>query len=312
MLIDNDRIDIGILEACCYLCKTADEARITMNNKIIYLYAAALLSGTPALAQSLVYKPFVGTPNELAEYARMENYTGVIQLTDLIKWHHKPNDREAYERLRALLRTDEHSTDYMVNQFLEKYPTTLHRQTLMLMLGNLYLERNDFDRAEYVFRNIDSNGLSADEQIQWYVQWAYALMKHYKVIPGKTRAQAEPLRHARNLLQLATAGSGIWGAYGLLYLSALDLYEGNPNRALSILKSTVWPETLLPEAGLYEVLATNAMGRYHEGVRLAEQLNNCYPELAQRKALRCSVGQAYFQLHEYKKAHDSLMSLVLR
>lgn len=282
-----------------------------MNNKIIFLYAVALLSGTPALAQSLVYKPFVGTPNELSEYAYMENYAGVIQLADLMQYRYRPNDREAYERLRALLRTDENSSDYIVNRFLEKYPTTLHRQSLMLMLGNLYLERNDFDRAEYVFRDINPNGLNADEKTQWYVQWAYALMKHYKVVPGKTPVQSEPLRQVRNLLQLATAGSGIWGAYSLLYLSALDLYEGNPNRALSILKNTTWPDALLPEAGLYEVLATNGMGQYRKGVRLAEQLKTRYPELARHKAFHSSVGQAYFQLHEYKKAHDSLMPLFL-
>lgn len=282
-----------------------------MKRKLFAIILSGMFSASGLLAQSIVHNPTELIKQDITSFFNQQNYNATSIFGNLPFFDAPQKDDEQIEYLKTLatLRTDEEAPAELIQAYLERYPVSAQRQSAMLTLGNIYLSRGDYDRAEFVFRDIDPNGLDANERTQWGVQWAYALMKHYKVIPGRTNKNNEYLKQARNLLQLATEGQDPWAARALIYLVAIDMTEKNLERAEKVLLQTRWPEELVAESELYKVLIVLQKGNYQQGVEKAERLKNRSPELRNRAALLSGAGQAYFNLKDYKNTIANLSAL---
>lgn len=284
-----------------------------MKRKLYTLCLTGILSVGAVSGQSIFFtSPRQQIIEDIYQFSKQKNYIGVMQYNNLLPNVIEPleqNEKIAYLNTLSKLHTQQEAPLEIVNEFLERYPTTYNRQNALLLLGHLYLDKGDYDRAEYIFKQIKPEGLSQLEKTQWQVQWAYSIIKHFKVAPGKTSPSNENLKQARNLLLSATTGVGPWDVRALLYLVALDIAEGDIGRASNVLSNTSWPEDLKPEAELYQVLILMANGKYREGVNKGEQLKQRYPEMRDRTALLSALGQAYFQLNDNRNTISNLSAL---
>lgn len=258
-----------------------------MTKKILCLCLSSMLS-LPIAAQQIVNNTDTETISNITQYIGQTNYLGAAQLVRWAQIDQFNKEELAYAKLLNDLHNSSQDPSIVINTFLERYPSSISKQKVNLILANIYLQEKDYNRALYVIENLDERGLSLTEKTQYQVQWAYALMKKY---PNRVAdVNSKESRHAKALLQSATRGAEPWAETAYLYLGALEFVQGNSNTARNIFNNTSWSKNIEPEAGFYKVILAYTDKQYQQAISTAQTLLAQYPEMKSRPELISIVG----------------------
>ncbi len=199
-----------------------------------------------------------------------------------------------FYRLASLMKVGRGDADISLLRYLELYPESSHRSEAYALLGNIYLDRKEYERASYYFGKIDLEALPIEMQLQAQVRHAYALMQ----MPNKEGRHSE----IRHLLSFASKGKGDWQKKARFYLAVLDFKEGNYAEARRALSGVEWPNELADEAEGYLGQIDFAEGKWAAAVETIEHLWHSRADLRTRRELQRAAGLSYFRLEDYESA----------
>lgn len=237
-------------------------------------------------------------------YIQGANFVGYQQqLAHLLHAPHITSNAPYWEMISALMSQGFETAEELYSTFVDKYPASVDRARVTLLMGSVYLSRGAYAQAKDILGQIDEHGLSDAERAEYTVYLVYIALHDPKLDPSE-------LSHLRASLERAMTSDSIWGEQALLLLATLEWYEGRPHAADKILTETSWSSEIAPEAAYQRALLGYERLSPSEAIRQTEVLWRQYPELARRARLVGSVGIAHYGLGDESMTIATLSPLL--
>ncbi len=194
----------------------------------------------------------------------------------------------AYYIANAAIRLNQPGADKLMEDFVERYPTSTKTNAAFLDVADYYFETGKYSLARKWYDTVDQSNLSRSEKERFYFNNGYAFFKGNDFEEAK-----EYLEKVKN--------SKKYGSQAKYYLGFMA-YEGDDYRQAQELFEDVGEEEKYREDLSYFQADMNfKQGDFEKAIELAlEQLPR-----ANRKdlsELNKIIGESYFNLGEYEKA----------
>lgn len=235
--------------------------------------------------------------NELVDYNRaLELYNGRQYLAAQTLFDEVQDEVEderikancAYYIANAAIRLNQPGADQLMEDFVERYPTSTKTNAAFLDVADYYFETGKYSLARKWYDTVDQRNLSRSEKERFYFNNGYAFFKGNKFDEAK-----EYLNKVKN--------SKKYGSQAKYYLGFMA-YEGDDYQQANELFEDVKQEERYQEDLSYFQSDMNfKQGNFEKAIELGlEQLPKA--DRKDSSELNKIIGESYFNLGEYEKA----------
>ncbi len=194
----------------------------------------------------------------------------------------------AYYEANAAVRLNQLGADRLMEDFVEKYPTSTKRNSAFADVAEYYFETGKYPYALKWYNKVDQNALSRKEMDKFNFNYGYSLFSS-----GKQKDAERYLETVSN--------SPVYGSQAKYYLGYIayqqDDYEGANQRFDQITD----PELLEEKLSYYQADMNFKLGKFEEAIALAKQ-QIPKSDRTEKSELNKIIGESYFNLQQYANA----------
>lgn len=194
----------------------------------------------------------------------------------------------AYYIAGSAIRLGQPGADRMMENFVNKYPTSTKRNTAYIDAGDYYFQHGKYPQALKWYNKAEGEGMSAKERDAFNFKKGYVLFTVKRYNDSKTYFNR-------------VANSDEYGARAKYYLGYMA-YEGDDyNEATQYFDQVAGESELNENLSYYQADMNFKAGKFEEAIRLAkQQLPRSGPD--EVSELNKIIGESYFNLKEYEAA----------
>ncbi len=194
----------------------------------------------------------------------------------------------AYYEANAAVRLNQLGADRLMEDFVEKYPTSTKRNSAFTDVAEYYFNTGKYPYALKWYNKVDQKALSRKEMDKFNFNYGYSLFSSGK----KSKAES--------YLEKVTS-SEVYGSQAKYYLGYIayqqDDYEGANQRFDEITD----PELLEEKLSYYQADMNFKLGKFDEAIALAKkQLPKS--DRKEKSELNKIIGESYFNMDQYDNA----------
>lgn len=194
----------------------------------------------------------------------------------------------AYYIANAAIRMNQTGADKLMEDFVERYPTSTKRNSAFLDVADYYFESGKYSLARKWYDMVDQDNLVRSELQRFYFSNGYSYFKTNKYDEAR-----EYLTRVQN--------SDQYGSQAKYYLGFMA-YEGDDfTQARELFESVEQDERYKEDLSYFQSEMNFRQGDFRKAIKLGlEQLpNSNRQELSQLNKI---IGESYFNLEEYEKS----------
>lgn len=241
--------------------------------------------------QTAVYTNDLVEYNQALELYNNKQYLAAQSLFDKIK--NNTNDQTiqsncAYYIANAAVRLNQQNADQLMEEFVEKYPTSLKRNSAYLDVANFYFDSGKYSHAQKWYEKVDIGNLSRSEQERFNFNNGYAYFK------------AKRFDEAKNYFNMVS-NSQQYGSQAKYYLGFIA-YEGDDyEQANELFEEVKGEERYSEDLSYYQADMNFKLGKFDKAIEMGkEQYNKSNSE--EKSQLSKIIGESYFNLGQYAEA----------
>ncbi|MFX0555228.1 tetratricopeptide repeat protein [Maribacter sp. CXY002] len=194
----------------------------------------------------------------------------------------------AYYEANAAVRLNQQGADRLMEDFVEKYPTSTKRNSAFADVAEYYFETGKYPYALKWYNKVDQSALSRGEMDKFNFNYGYSLFSSKKT------------KDAEKYLEKVT-NSPIYGSQAKYYLGYIsyqeDDYEAANERFDQITDQNVLEEKL----SYYQADMNFKLGKFEEAIALAKK-QLAKSDRTEVSELNKIIGESYFNLKQYDNA----------
>ncbi len=194
----------------------------------------------------------------------------------------------AYYIANAAIRLNQPGADKLMEEFVERYPTSTKTNAAFLDVADYYFETGKYSLARKWYDTVDQSNLSRSEKERFYFNNGYAYFKGNQFEEAK-----EYLERVKN--------SEKYGSKAKYYLGFMA-YEGDDYRqAQELFEGVGEDEQYREDLSYFQADMNFKQGNFEKAIELAlEQLPRA--NRRDQSELNKIIGESYFNLGQYEKA----------
>ena len=194
----------------------------------------------------------------------------------------------AYYIANAAVRLNQQNADQLMEEFVEKYPTSLKRNSAYLDVANYYFDSGKYPQSQKWYEEVDTSNLSRSEQERFEFNNGYVYFK------------AKDFDTAKNYFN-SVSTSEEYGSQAKYYLGFIA-YEGDDYVEANELFEEVKDEVRYSEdLSYYQADMNFKLGNFEKAIEMGkEQYNKSNAE--EKSQLSKIIGESYFNLGQYAEA----------
>ncbi len=194
----------------------------------------------------------------------------------------------AYYEATAAVRLNQSGADNLMEDFVEKYPTSTKRNSAFADVAEYYFETGKYPYALKWYNKVDQGALSRKEMDKFNFNYGYSLFSS-----KKTRQAEQYLNKVTN--------SPIYGSQAKYYLGYISYQEDDYEAANERFDEITDPEILEEKMSYYQADMNFKLGNFEEAIALAKK-QMAKGDRKEKSELSKIIGESYFQLKQYANA----------
>ena len=220
-----------------------------------------------------------------------EQYQAAQNIFESVKANTKDGETEAnsaYYAANAAIRLNQRGADKMMEDFVERYPTSTKRNSAFLDVADYYFETGKYPYALKWYKKVDENSMPYSERDRFNFNNGYALY-----------ASKRP-QEAESYLNKVTT-SQKYGSQAKYYLGYIAYEQDDYNSASARFDQIQDPELLDEKLTYYQADLNFKLGKFEEAIALAKKQ---LPKSNRQEVseLNKIIGESYFNLEQYAEA----------
>ncbi len=211
-------------------------------------------------------------------FARVKNNTDNLET--------KANS--AYYEATAAVRLNQAGADNLMEDFVEKYPTSTKRNSAFADVAEYYFDTGKYPYALKWYNKVDQGALSRKEMDKFNFNYGYSLFSSKKTT------------EAEGYLNKVT-NSPVYGSQAKYYLGYISYQEDDYEAANERFDEITDPEILEEKMSYYQADMNFKLGNFEEAIALAKK-QMAKGDRKEKSELNKIIGESYFQLKQYANA----------
>ena len=194
----------------------------------------------------------------------------------------------AYYAANAAVRLNQQGADRLMEDFVEKYPTSTKRNSAFADVAEYYFETGKYPYALKWYNKVDQGALSRNEMEKFNFNYGYSLFSS-----RKTQEAEQYLSKVSN--------SQVYGSQAKYYLGYIS-YQQDDYEAANQRFDQITDQDLLEEKlSYYQADMNFKLGKFEEAIALAKKQ---LPKSDRKEVseLNKIIGESYFNLKQYNNA----------
>ncbi len=194
----------------------------------------------------------------------------------------------AYYEANAAVRLNQLGADRLMEDFVEKYPTSTKRNSAFADVAEYYFETGKYPYALKWYNKVDQSALSRKEMDKFNFNYGYSLFSS-----GKKRQAEQYLGKVSN--------SEVYGSQAKYYLGYIAYQEDDYEAANERFDQINDPELLEEKLSYYQADMNFKLGKFEDAIALAKQ-QLPKSDRTEKSELNKIIGESYFNLKQYDNA----------
>ncbi|WP_053991457.1 tetratricopeptide repeat protein [Mangrovimonas sp. TPBH4] len=261
------------------------------HKKIITLASFAMLNVYIQAQESSIYT------NDLVDYQKAltlynnKQYQASQTLFDQVKDQADNEQVEsdcAYYIANCAVRLNQKNADFLMQQFVDNYPTSTKRNTAFLDVADYYFANGKYSYARKWYERVEENSISRTERDRFYFNYGYSLYS--------TKEEVEAQKYLNRVVNSKTYGSQ--AKYYIGYMA----YEGDDyDTANEYFDQVSDQEGYKEKLSYYQADLNFKLGNFEKAIELAkaQMAKGNRDEVSDLSKI---IGESYFNLGQYDQA----------
>ncbi|MGB5819811.1 MAG: tetratricopeptide repeat protein [Saonia sp.] len=194
----------------------------------------------------------------------------------------------AYYVANAAIRLNQLGADRLMEDFVERYPTSTKRNSAFLDVGDYYFETGKYPYALKWYKKVDEGAMSGNDKDRFFFNKGYALFSSKKP------------KEAERYLNKVTR-SPAYGSQAKYYLGYIAYQQDDYDAANERFDQITDQDLLDEKLSYYQADMNFKLGNFEESIALAKkQLSKS--DRREVSELNKIIGESYFNLNQYAEA----------
>jgi tetratricopeptide (TPR) repeat protein len=194
----------------------------------------------------------------------------------------------AYYEATAAVRLNQAGADNLMEDFVEKYPTSTKRNSAFADVAEYYFDTGKYPYALKWYNKVDQSALSRKEMDKFNFNYGYSLFSSKKT------------KEAEQYLSKVT-NSPVYGSQAKYYLGYISYQEDDYDAANERFDEITDPEILEEKMSYYQADMNFKLGNFEEAIALAKK-QMAKGDRKEKSELSKIIGESYFQMKQYANA----------
>jgi TolA-binding protein len=194
----------------------------------------------------------------------------------------------AYYVANAAVRLNQYGADRLMEDFVEKYPTSTKRNSAFADVAEYYFETGKYPYALKWYNKVDQSALSRNEMDKFNFNYGYSLFSSRKT------------DDAEKYLEKVTT-SPIYGSQAKYYLGYISYQQDDYEEANQRFDQITDQDVLEEKLSYYQADMNFKLGKFEEAIALAKKQ---LPKSDRKEVseLNKIIGESYFNLNQFSNA----------
>ncbi len=249
------------------------------------------LSYTSFSQQTAIYTNDLAAFNQALELYNNGQYLAAQSLFDKIESSSTNITVQsdcAYYIANAAVRLNQQNADQLMEKFVEKYPTSIKRNSAYIDVANYYFENGKYSYAQKWYDKVAENSLSRNEQERFNFNNGYVYFKAKRYDEAKT--------YFNKVSTSQKYGSQAKYYLGFIAYEGDDYEEANKN-----FEDVKGEERYSEDLSYYQADMNFKLGNFQKAIDMGkEQFGKSNAE--EKSQLSKIIGESYFNLENYSEA----------
>lgn len=220
-----------------------------------------------------------------------EQYQAAQTIFEKVKVSTKDEEtaaNSAYYAANAAVRLNQIGADRLMEDFVEKYPTSTKRNSAFADVAEYYFQTGKYPYALKWYDKVDQNSLSRGEMDKFNFNYGYSLFSSRKT------------KQAEKYLEKVTT-SQVYGSQAKYYLGYISYQEDDYETANQRFDQITDQDVLEEKLSYYQADMNFKLGKFEEAIAVAKKQ---IPKSDRREVseLNKIIGESYFNLKQYENA----------
>ncbi|MEO2052621.1 MAG: tetratricopeptide repeat protein [Allomuricauda sp.] len=220
-----------------------------------------------------------------------EQYQAAQAIFEKVKANTNDYETEAnsaYYAANAAIRLNQRGADKMMEDFVERYPTSTKRNSAFLDVADYYFETGKYPYALKWYKKVDESSMAYGDRDRFNFNNGYALY-----------ASKKPKEAERYLSKVTTSKK--YGSQAKYYLGYIAYEQDDYTEASARFDQITDPELINEKLSYYQADLNFKLGKFDEAIDMAKkQLPKSNRE--EVSELNKIIGESYFNLKQYGEA----------
>lgn len=220
-----------------------------------------------------------------------EQYQAAQTIFEKVKVSTKDEEtaaNSAYYAANAAVRLNQMGADRLMEDFVEKYPTSTKRNSAFADVAEYYFQTGKYPYALKWYNKVDQSSLSRGEMDKFNFNYGYSLFSSRKT------------KEAEKYLE-KVANSQVYGSQAKYYLGYISYQEDDYETANQRFDQITDQDVLEEKLSYYQADMNFKLGKFDEAIALAKkQLTKA--DRREVSELNKIIGESYFNLKQYENA----------
>nr|WP_298999848.1 tetratricopeptide repeat protein [uncultured Allomuricauda sp.] len=220
-----------------------------------------------------------------------QQYQAAQSIFEQVKSTTKDNETEAnsaYYSANAAIRLNQRGADKMMEEFVERYPTSTKRNSAFLDVADYYFETGKYPYALKWYKKVDVSTMSSNDKERFNFNNGYSLY-----------ASKRPKEAERYLSKVSTSQK--YGSQAKYYLGYIAYEQDDYNEASARFDQITDPELLNEKLSYYQADLNFKLGNFEEAIAMAKK-QLAKSDRKEVSELNKIIGESYFNLKQYNEA----------
>ncbi|APQ18091.1 tetratricopeptide repeat protein [Maribacter hydrothermalis] len=220
-----------------------------------------------------------------------EQYQAAQTIFDKVKVSTKDEEtaaNSAYYSANAAVRLNQIGADRLMEDFVEKYPTSTKRNSAFADVAEYYFQTGKYPYALKWYNKVDQSSLSRGEMDKFNFNYGYSLFSSRKT------------KEAEQYLEKVTT-SQVYGSQAKYYLGYISYQEDDYETANQRFDQITDQDVLEEKLSYYQADMNFKLGKFEEAIALAKK-QLAKSDRREVSELNKIIGESYFNLNQYENS----------
>ncbi|WP_422860626.1 tetratricopeptide repeat protein [Flagellimonas sp. S174] len=220
-----------------------------------------------------------------------QQYQAAQSIFEQVKSTTKDEETEAnsaYYSANAAIRLNQRGADKMMEEFVERYPTSTKRNSAFLDVADYYFETGKYPYALKWYKKVDVSTMSSKDKERYNFNNGYSLY-----------ASKRPKEAERYFSKVSTSQK--YGSQAKYYLGYIAYEQDDYNEASARFDQITDPELLNEKLSYYQADLNFKLGNFEEAIAMAKK-QLAKSDRKEVSELNKIIGESYFNLKQYNEA----------